>query len=685
MNPESLAKWFKTYNNLKNKFEIIQDGKTLFHYACLRGNKIIIQKYLDTNSDKIYLSDNTGNTGLHLIAFNEFDKMLIEIVNLYPIFLKLINLHDEFIYDIVKSRYKTLKEIVNIMIKNNYITYLNYVKESNRTLFLDIIDLCNDNKKYYEILSMLHNVIDLTQPITIPPLLYAMNNKYDDITMYLLKTLKTNVNIVSENHISPLIIAIMNKNIDIINQILLLNPDVNYSGFENKKNPLSLCFKNELFDTAIKIMNFKLVNYNEQDEYLNIPICYFIYTLDTKNSNHIKILKKLVLNSDLNTINIHGETPLLLLTKYNLWKYVKSELSQKKLNINNLSRINESPLSPLSEEDLNEFTNIIEESIHNNMIYDFTKKNILLPETKINENFGLFNSSSIHSVIYMLIMIEKYKNITMPTQSNNNDKKLWEMYNITNNSVITDNSVDSLNQSVLQYYSIFYRLIPSLILWKDKDIYFMENDNIYLKKCINIPIEINRFVIYKLIFILETTLHANIVIYDKQLNKVIRFEPYGDFIYNDAHNLDEHIYNIFKKSLDDVKRKSLKYIKPSDFLDKTKFQTSSMGDNTIEKNLGDPGGYCLAWCLWFLELKLKNPDDDEILLVENAFNKIILNNKNIDNPLLYHIRSYAKHLDDEKNLLLKKIGINEQNLYKLYLNNNDIKLIQNFIQDYQFN
>ena len=41
---------------------------------------------------------------------------------------------------------------------------------------------------------------------------------------------------------------------------------------------------------------------------------------------------------------------------------------------------------------------------------------------------------------------------------------------------------------------------------------------------------------------------------------------------------------------------------PHEYLQNVNFQQSSLGDK--EQNLGDPEGYCLAWCLWFLELKL---------------------------------------------------------------------------------
>jgi hypothetical protein len=230
--------------------------------------------------------------------------------------------------------------------------------------------------------------------------------------------------------------------------------------------------------------------------------------------------------------------------------------------------------------------------------------------------------------------------------------------------------------------------MPAIIIWKDKNLYFTVSDNMYLQRCIAIPEYKTRFIMMRITLILDdTSLHANIVIYDKKLNKLIRFEPYGDWEFNDSYNLDQMLVKMFRDSLEliDVeKQKSLKYVRPRDFLDKTKFQTTSLGDRFMEKNLGDPIGYCLAWCFWFLELKLNNPDEDETELVNLALGKIINNDKNNNNPLLTHIRSYAKHLDKEKNLLLGKIGIPKTEVYKMSYDMQKLDMIKKFVESYRF-
>ena len=76
---------------LKDPFQPISSGKNIFHFACLRGNNDIINKCIDMRSKNIYLSDDNGNSGCHLLALNEWDNILLNVVEKEPLFLKLKN------------------------------------------------------------------------------------------------------------------------------------------------------------------------------------------------------------------------------------------------------------------------------------------------------------------------------------------------------------------------------------------------------------------------------------------------------------------------------------------------------------------------------------------------------------------------------------------------------------------
>lgn len=686
--------WDTAINNLKNLFSPIYNQKTLFHYACLRGNKKIIDKYLATKSEKIFLSDNDGNTGCHFLAYGEWDQILIEVTVNHPTFLKLKNSNDDFVCDLVKDRVNTLEKIIDIMIKNNMVKYLNFVKNNDRTFILDLIDTASTDDSYLKLLhNVLQNSLNLSLPKSSPPLIYSMVNKYDKISFFMLDKLKTNVNIKTDHQVTPLHIALLQKHTDLIKSVLKLNPDVNYAGFENKNVPLSMCWKFGLIDIADQIMKVDNIDFNKSDALLNTPIYYLIYLIAKNRLNFTKTqaskcktqLRTSISKSNLENLNINHETPLHLLIKYKLWDIYKEDISKKTLNLNTVSKINESPISLLSEDELHFLIDSQSSSA-----YELLEQNIVLPQTSSNNDnqlFGLFNADGIHNIIYMFVMLSKYTNLTIPTQANIYDKKRWDMYKTLSHCIQTSETVIMTHSLISLYHTTFYRVIPAIIIWKDKNLFYCTKDTVYLERCISVPTSITRFVMLRITLVLEnSSLHANIVIYDKLLNKLIRFEPYGDWEFCDSYNLDQMLIKMFTKSLDPKKQSTLKYIRPRDYLDKTKFQTTSLGDHFIEKNLGDPVGYCLAWCFWFLELKLNNPESDENQLVNLALNKIIKTNKdhNNTNPLLTHIRSYAKELDRQKNILLEKMGVPKVDMYKMSYGNQKLELIKNFVESYNF-
>lgn len=684
-------KWETAMNALDNPFTPIYNEKTLFHYACLRGNKSIINKYLEINSEKIYLSDNDGNTGCHLLAYSEWDQILLPILRTHPTFLKLKNANDDFIYDLVKDRHQTLKIVLNLMKNNNMESYFNFIKHTNRTLLLDLIDFAANDDKYFSILKLvLKTNPDMSIPTSSPPLIYSIVKSYDNVTFFLLNKMKTNVNVKTDHQTTPLQIAILQKHSKLIDAIIGLNPDVNYAGFENKNVPLSMCWKNGLIESADKILQSDDIDYNKKDGLLNTPIYYLIYLIAknrrimTKEQAKLcnKQLQTLIINSDLEHLNINNETPLHLLIKYKLWQEFKEDISKKTLNLNTISTINETPISLLSEEELKDFVTLQSTTT----AYEMKDKNIILPTVDTDGEFGLFNADGIHNIIYIFVMLSKYKNLIVPTQSKISEKQKWDRYKILSHCVITSDTVGLVHSLMSLYYTTFYTVIPAIIIWKDKNLHFYESDNMYLQRCLSIPVEKVRFVMLRITLVLDdTSLHANIVIFDKKLSKLIRFEPYGDWEFNDSYNLDQMLVKMFMDALKEINTKvTIKYIRPRDYLDKTKFQTTSLGDHFAEKNLGDPAGYCLAWCFWFLELKLNNPDDDENLLVGFALDKILKSDKQSNNPLLTHIRSYAKKLDKDKNLLLEKMGIPKTDVYKMSYDGSKLETIKQFVDGYDF-
>lgn len=682
--------WTTALESVKNYFDPINtvDGKNIFHYACMRGKKDIIYNILELNTHDIFIADNNGNTGAHLLAMGEWDNILLDIVKKKPLFLKLRNNDDMHLFDIVLNRIETFKKNVKLMKQHNYLNYLNFVNGSNKTIIHSIIDTIDDNidSPYIKLLKKMYKYgINFEIPKSNPILTYVIREKYYNVCIYILDNFdKLDVNIKTTDQFTPLIGSIIRNNEEIALKLISRGADVNYSGLENKFVPLSLCFEKGLINVAKKILEKENVIYDKKNIFLETPIyylikyCYMNINIYKNNSQLKKILRKMIKNSDLLNLNINKITPFHLLTKYNLWKDFKKILINKKFDVNALDKNNTTPISYIQKDDMQEFTNFMDDVIKKgkNKFVLGKKVDIILPEI-INDDipFGLFNADFVHYITYLIHILKKYPNVIIPVQYPLFEKKVNDVMKI--NQTPDNKLMRSYGGTSKMHHTTFYSFIPHILLWENRTNYYKHYDMItYLQRAINSGK--HRFVVLKITIVIGSSLHANIVIYDKTRNIVLRFEPYGDWEFSDSYFLDKKIINIFKKALNQSQQK-FKYLRPIEYLDKVKFQSSSLGDLSEYKNLGDPAGYCLAWCMWFLELKIKNPDIDERTLVENALSKIVSEADNYNyTPLLNYIRGYSKYLDNEKNIILKKLNINKYDVYKLTYTDEFFEIFKNF-------
>jgi hypothetical protein len=699
-------KWNLAFNTLnkKNKlFDNILNDKNLFHLACIRGHYKTIKKYLQLNSEKMYISDDEGRNGIHLLALNGWDKLLIKILNKYPIFCKMKDNNDNFICNMVINRYSILIKIINIMNINKMTKYYNYVNVMGKNLILYIIDEINnyESKYMYIFMNFINSSkIDWQIPKNNPPFIYIIQND----KLFLINTIleyynKNNniknfsIDVLNSSRQTPLIVALWNKNIEAIKLLINNNADVNFGGIENNNIPIIIALKNNLLEIVELLINNKNINFNIKDKYLNCPLNYLIihYKSDAENKISKSSMELAILATDLFSANLYGITPLHLLASYKMWTEFADILKNKKIDINIIDKYKRTPLSITNNEDLPEFIDFLEICRKNDNPLTIKKKlkyDLILPHINNSDiNFGLFNSDTFHSFIYQIYIIQSYPNISSPVQYPILDKIIWENKN-NNLQLINDESLYQLFNWVLNSSKYFFTFLPSIIFWHNKYInYFYPNTKMYIMR--EIEKKHIRFVLLKITIFIDTSLHANNIIYDKHKNTLCRFEPYGDWTFYDSYFLDEKIKKLFIDVLG-KKSKNLKFLRPGDYLKQTKFQSVSLESDSYNKRLGDPKGYCVAWCYWFLELKLKNPDIDEKYLVESTLEKIILNSDISDtSPILTYIRKYAYNLNEQKNKIFQEIGINYNKIYQInrdeetsikianYINNFGISIIMN--------
>jgi len=163
--------------------------------------------------------------------------------------------------------------------------------------------------------------------------------------------------------------------------------------------------------------------------------------------------------------------------------------------------------------------------------------------------------------------------------------------------------------------------------------------------------------------------HANVLIYDFNKLTLERFEPYGDL------GLDEKVDDYLEEEL--TWNTGFKYLKPKDFLTKPGYQLiSNEGPDGMKQ--GDFGGFCLGWCIWYIEHKLKNPNVEPKILNNKTIEKML----KLDDSFTEFIRNYSNKLFDSKFKIMKSISINEKNISNLYLSKEDEQKIISYAEKY---
>lgn len=631
-------KWDVAIKTLPNIFNPITDNNNIFHFACMRGNNLIIDQIISLNSKFIYNTNNNGNTGAHLLALNGFDNLLIKLVKQYPNFLKLRNNNDELIINLTLNRLPTTNTLLTIMYKNKLIKYLNFTTNKNTTFVINIID--NDfSNEYISLLKKLNKFkVDFNLPKSEPSLIYAIKQNKLNIAK-MITSFNINVNVVTASQETPLILAMHTNDTELIKKIIKKKCDINFGGGENSNLPINIAITNKNYDAVRLLIKTNKLNLSKTDKELNIPIHYLLHTKPISEVPE-DIMRFFIENSNLNRKNIDKETPIKMLKKHKkLKKYIERYIVS-------------------SESGYSDTT---------------SSEQVIIPKTN-DVKFGLFNSDVFHSALYLIYLMKKYNNLTMPLQYPIMEKYIFDLWKINNETIIhIDKKTDLFNNVMNIQFKILFPFTTATITWINKDHNYVDkNIKYYIGRTINN--KNIRFVMIKISIVPQTNFtHANIALYDKKTNTLVRFEPYGDWKFFDSENLDDLLVNTFNS----ITKQKVQFLNPIKYLNTAKFQSLSNDTELMNARLGDPAGYCLAWCIWFVELKLSNPDVEYKELVENAMTNILDNSKTKENPVMLYIRNYSNLLDKEKNKLLKEIGFSDNELYiTAYTSEHFNKIIQ---------
>ena len=473
-----------------------------------------------------------------------------------------------------------------------------------------------------------------------------------------------------DSHITPLLQATINSNIPILKLLLKYNPDVNYQDiYGNSSLNHSIMNKSkQIIELLYPISNVNLVNISGKSAiYLFFDLEYDLSNLDEY------YFREILLKSDINLQDNQGKTLWHYLVENDIWITYSDILINKKnkVFIQDINGI--TPFDSLKKktDHFNKFIDLIANSFYNYLIvkpylniYNIdlktNKKNNALEQIKklieedhisypskkktycmseidiINIKFSSYTGIGLDIVCGLLYLLGKHKNVDTTLTDNFIDNPILSDY-YKSNGILIDGLF--LNYEIIWSFQRLF--IPSILNSKIKQ--FLKDDK---KQFLVIPLGIE----------LSNGSHANILLYDKTKAELERFEPYGKsfppgYNYNPI-NLDQNIKNLFNSLFEDSEIKS-SYISPTDYEPKIGLQLLDTQEYTKEKNIGDPGGFCGAWSLFYVEMRINNKNIPKNDLIGNLINHIRLKRVTFRSV----IRNFTKNITDIRDKILMKADI----------------------------
>jgi ankyrin repeat protein len=652
------------------KYDIIDVMGRSILFDAIQLNYIDIIKILLEFSDKEVgvsiadIIDNNGNIPLHYaIKYNNIDAV------------KLILKYNKKIYTADKNGFNSL----HLSVKNGNLDIVKLIVEN--------VD--NINKKTINGETALH---------------IAINYKYNDIVKYLLKN-NANPNIIDdENEFTPLHYAVGWDNTEIIKELLNYNVDINSQ--DNYGNtPLMYAIKEKYkstFDILIQQKNINLNLWNIDGKIVLHEI------LEKYEEDDIYYVDKLIGGSNISLQDKDGNTCLHYLVKNNLWKKYIKILEKKKMNIFSKNADNIAVIDLIYKED--DLKDNINNQDYNLFINTLTKSYLyLLKKEKKNWNKELdkicsrnfteltekekkyinSNSNNIESRCIKLIKnkiehnISKYFDNTLEFCQRSYPINIENCIEIKEgipldictftgsildilmglmflmkkhkNACTTLSDKNEKNDSLCKFYNSMGIImnghcdfINFEIVWIEYKLYMLDNFSELFNKCIKSKA---RFIIIPLGIEMKNGSHANYIIYDKNNKELERFEPHGGttpigFNYNSTY-LDNLLENYFKSIDADIK-----YIRPNEYIPKIGFQIMDSQEEN-KKKIGDPGGFCALWSIWYVDNRLTYHNYDRDKLIKILFENI--QNKGMSYRNM--IRNYSRNIIKQRDFFLKQIDI----------------------------
>jgi len=669
--------------------EVDESGVHLIQYAILFRQRDIVALLISKNC-KLDILDSDGRSIFFVpikFGYNEIVSLLINFSNVV-VGVPLLEMLDSYSniplhYAIMFNRYNTIKEMLQIKSNINF-------KDINGNTALHLLTKISKEDSTEIINMMIERNIGLNHVNKMGEnaLHIAVETNNSEIAKLLLKN-GININTETINdHLTPLLIATIHGNIAMCKILLEYNPNINSQDIYGNTvlNHAILNKSKQLIELFYDKVDVNLTNISG-----NVTINLFFendFSID-KISDYK--FEEILYKSKLNIQNNVGRTTWHYLVEKNIWEMYELIIINKKnkifiqdidgitpydIIINNYQEKKEKFIELIGLSFFNYIVKNIDEVYNINMICidkikqikDISKislsdkkscldeikrliveKNISVPEKKKsyclnnmsfeNIKFSSYTGISLDIIMGLIYIQTKFNTIKTSLSSDFIENPILESY-YKSNGIQKGEFSDFLNFEIIWSFQKLF--MPTTL--KQIIIDFKSDPQ---KKFLVIPIGIE----------LSNGAHANILLYDKETNQMERFEPYGmdfppGFNYNPSI-LDNNLKNLFINYFENYNQIEFKYFSPLNYQTKIGLQLLDTIEYNKEKNIGDPGGFCAAWSLWYIEMRISNQNVKRDELIHKLINYIRLKRLTFRSV----IRSFTKNITDIRDNYLAKAGI----------------------------
>lgn len=716
---------FITNNPTINMNVSLFNGNNLFHLACIKGETDFIKLLLKLKQEKkinlnVNMFNYDGESGAHLYyKYGGIDPLLLSdkemcYVNENNFVLAKYLIGQIDLLELLIDKMIQVGCVENIGIRNDdymfnlLITkevYYSKIDKKMATRYLNIIQKLNHAIKPANLVFMAitQNCIDVIK----------MFMTFDfDFNVYSNEGVSVVANCVKHNKLNILIMILEYTKLhdgDIGVFKLINTSDIHYDyrpvfisidlGNLVMLKTLINYMKLYVISTESTIGNKITLGYTDSahNTYLQWLLASKIL-IDTPD----EIIQFLIEHTDINYENYAGVTSAHLLFGKGVWKRFKSSLIGREIDLLKVDDLNNNCYSYIKMEDKAEFLiltqkiilpiNIKNTSDINKLFNINTMESLITPThnraaesisknienigsasiDKIkSKNYGLFNANLLHYMLYLKYIQNKHASMYVPIQDYKLETIKRDMFFFNMVSTYeTSQEQSTMIRHIKLYQQMFYSYLPHNIYWINDDCYYVHPNltRILSKHNNDVNVDDQRYIMLKIsIIVSKNMLHANSLIYDRLNKEAWRFEPYGTTILTNRGSMDKKLREILTEVYGQIR-----YHDPDTYLNGLNFQMVDGEDFILAKNLGDPGGYCLAWSLWFIDTVLSYPDENVKYIMRNFFNRKDVNTilsieegQTIESKNYYldFIRRYAQRLDIEKNYILESLGIKKYYMY----------------------